>query len=201
MKPTSTSLLLRLKDPDDQAAWREFERDYRDLLLRYCRRRGLHEPDAQDVVQSLFLDLAHALPRFEFDRTRGRFRDFLFRCAHNGVARWWRRAQSDHERLDSRFDVPAAANDSDPAAAAAFEEEWVAHHYRLALRSIRLQFDARSVSMFERCIAGADVQTVAAEFGATPDAVYKLRQRIRARLEELIKEQLRAEDELDGRAP
>jgi len=38
---TQPSLLLRVRDPGDQSAWREFESKYRELILRYCLRLGL----------------------------------------------------------------------------------------------------------------------------------------------------------------
>ena len=38
---TAVSLLSRCRDTSDQAAWRELDERYRDLLICFCRRRGL----------------------------------------------------------------------------------------------------------------------------------------------------------------
>ncbi len=197
VKSTSTSLLLRLRNPTDQDAWREFERDYRELLLRYFSRRGLRANDAEDVLQVVLLDLARHLPNFTLDRERGRFRDYLFRCASNALARWRERERRDEQRLDSALASRLGDEAQDVAAAQQWEREWVDHHYRLALRSVRRDFDARSVEIFERCVAGAAVEQLAREFSVSHDAIYKLRQRIRARMQELIEQQIRAEDALD----
>jgi RNA polymerase sigma-70 factor (ECF subfamily) len=200
VKSTSTSLLLRLRNPTDQDAWREFERDYRELLLRYFSRRSLRAADAEDVLQALMLDLARHLPNFTLDRERGRFRDYLFRCASNALTRWRERERRSEQRLDSTLASKLGDDAQHAADAAAWEREWVDHHYRLALRSVRRDFDARSVEIFERCVAGAPVEQLAREFALTSDAIYKLRQRIRARMQELIEQQIRAEDAVDDRA-
>ena len=50
MELTRASLLSRVRNVSDEGAWREFEALYHDLLVRFCRRRGLQEADASDVV-------------------------------------------------------------------------------------------------------------------------------------------------------
>ena len=46
---THASLILRVRDPNDACAWREFERVYGPLILAYCQRFGLQFADAEDV--------------------------------------------------------------------------------------------------------------------------------------------------------
>jgi hypothetical protein len=45
-------LLSRVRDVADEAAWREFQALYHDLLLLFCRRQGLQEPDAGAAAQN-----------------------------------------------------------------------------------------------------------------------------------------------------
>ncbi len=197
VRPTSTSLLLRLRDPGNQEAWREFERDYRELLVRYCRRRGLQTTDAEDVVQSLLLELTRHLPNFTLDRERGRFRDFLFRCTANAISRWRTQRRAEVMPLNTTIASRLGDEGLDAAAAQAWEREWIDHHYRLALRSVKRDFDPRSVEIFERCVEGLPVDELARRFETSVEAVYKVRQRIRTRMQELIEQQIRAEDALD----
>ena len=51
----------RMRDHQDDEAWREFERRYRDLIVRYCLKRGLQRNDAEDVRQMVLLNLARQL--------------------------------------------------------------------------------------------------------------------------------------------
>jgi hypothetical protein len=79
-----------------------------------------------------------------------------------------------------------------------WEQEWVRHHYRVAMETVRKTFEPRSVQMFDRLLAGGPVDSVAVEFDTTPQAVHKVKQRIRNRLMDLIAAQVREEDEPDA---
>ncbi|MGE0480169.1 MAG: RNA polymerase sigma factor [Phycisphaerae bacterium] len=196
VRSTQTTLLGRLRNLDDHVAWCEFEERYRELLLRFGRRQGLQHADADDVVQHVFTNLARTLPSFTYSQNRGRFRDYLLRCVRNAIVDWSRRPGVRVQSVDSNIEDPDAPAES--AIAAAWEEEWVAHHYRLAMRTIRETHEPRSVELFDRSIAGASLADLAREFGMSEDAVRKVRARIRDRMEELIAAQVRDEDAVDG---
>ncbi len=195
-RTTHLSLLSGLRDPANAAAWREFERRYRELLVRFCRRRGLQQADAEDVVQVVFVSLSRRLPSFIYDRRRGRFRDYLLRCTRNAIVRWSTRPKTADFALDPDGDAPL--EDPSGVEAQIWEQEWVAHHYRLAMENVRTTFDPRSAEIFDRSVAGATVASLAAEFNLSEQAVHKVRQRIRNRLEELIAAQLLEEEAVDG---
>lgn len=199
-QPTSVSLLSRLRDSNDAAAWREFDGRYRELLLRFCRRRGLTHADADDVVQHVFTNLARALPNFLYDPERGRFRDYLYRCTRNSMSALRRSPNIDPQQLYTEQERASdrAAGSANPAEAQVWEEEWIGHHYRLAMETIRQTFDPQSLRLFERSLEGAAVEQLCDEFALTPDAIYKARQRVRARMQELIARQIREEDEDPG---
>jgi RNA polymerase sigma-70 factor (ECF subfamily) len=193
---TRVTLLSRVRDPSDSAAWAEFESRYRDLLVRFCRRQGLQQADAEDLVQVVMANLSKSLPRFAYDPARGRFRDYLYRCARNAISQWSSRPRGREIALDTGVETALAIDaPRDAASVRAWEEEWVAHHYRLAMRTIRNTFEARSVEIFDRSIAGETVATLAAAYDMSEQAVHKVRQRIKARMEELIAVQVAEEDE------
>lgn len=194
---THPSLLSRVRDPADHVAWREFESRYRDLLLRFCRGRGLQHADAEDVVQVVLANMSRSLPRFVYDRRRGRFRDYLYRCTRNVLSRWQARPKSAKGALVISVEDLDAVDSGKPEAGelgAQWEQEWVAYHYRLAMATIRDTFEARSVEIFDKNVAGAGVAALAEDYGMSQQAVHKVRQRIKARMEELIAEQVREED-------
>jgi hypothetical protein len=58
-------------------------------------------------------------------------------------------------------------------------------------------FEPKSVEIFEGLIGGKTVAEAAAEHGLSTQAIHKIKQRIRARMEELIAAQVRDEDEPD----
>ena len=84
---THRSLLERLRDGEDEQAWREFSERYRGLLLRYALRRGLPIHDAEDVVQASMLKLATRLEFFVYRPEVGTFRAYLGRVVENEIRR------------------------------------------------------------------------------------------------------------------
>jgi RNA polymerase sigma factor (sigma-70 family) len=80
---TRVSLLLRLKQaPQDQAAWQEFARRYEPRLRSWCQHWRLQDADAQDVAQTVLLQLLTKLQSFEYD-PNGSFRSWLWTLAHH----------------------------------------------------------------------------------------------------------------------
>lgn len=192
--PTRATLLARLRDAADQAAWHEFEAAYRGLILGYCRRRGLQPADAEDVLQSVLLGLMRALPAFEYRPEHGRFRGYLGRAVAHAIEKLRRRPAA--AGLDAEHGGLAA---DDPSWEKAWEEEWVHHHYRRAMERLAADCTPASLAVFQDLLAGGTLATVAARHGRSPAAVEKIRQRLRERLRTWIAEQVQAEDEPDAR--
>ncbi len=191
---TRPSLLVRLRDGGDEAAWREFDQAYRELILRYARHRGLQQADAEDVRQQVLLALSRALLEFRYDPARGRFRDYLGRVVRHAAIRQMRRPIVVSSELDGLGDAPTGNDEQDPL----WEREWMLHHLRRAMSTVRRAFEPRSIEVFDALLAGSEVATVAAAHGLSPQAVHKIKQRIRDRLRELIAEQLKEEAGADG---
>ena len=199
MHTTPPSLLMRVRDPADHAAWIEFDRRYREWLIRFFQRRNVPFADAEDLVQRVFASLAISLPQFAYDPDRGRFRDYLFRCARNALSDWANCPERRARAVFSWGSLPAVSSDTpDPAASQVWEEEWVNHHYRLALATLRENASPRDVAILERSMAGATPAQLASEFGLSEETVYKARQRIRRSMEALIAAQIAEEDRTDA---
>ena len=86
MPDTPPSLLIRLCDARDAGSWRRFFEQYWRLIFSFARKCGLQPTDAQDVVQEVVTELFRAMPRFEYDRSRGTFRGWLRTITQNKVA-------------------------------------------------------------------------------------------------------------------
>src|SRR5688572_20114261 len=61
---TPVSLLERMRQAPDDAAWRRLVQLYTPLLFFWARRAGEGEHDAADLVQDVFTKLVTALPQF-----------------------------------------------------------------------------------------------------------------------------------------
>jgi RNA polymerase sigma factor (sigma-70 family) len=190
---TRPSLLSRVRDVTDHAAWAEFDSRYRELLFRYCRRCGLSATDAEDVRQMVMLRLVRAIPRFHYDPAVGRFHDYLYRIARNSIADYRAcpnpavRAVVDDKALE-RLANSGDGSDAD------WEQEWLDHHLRLALDAVRQTCEPSSVAAFERIMSGATIEQVANELGMNYDAVQKSGRRMRERIQQRIADQIREEN-------
>lgn len=192
---TRLSLLVRVRDAADTAAWSAFERRYADLIFRYAVARGMQFADAEDVRQIVFLRLAKYLRAFDYAPQRGRFRSYLGAVVRNVVSDRRHRPRASPTGVDEDEAALAALAAPDaPELDEAWEREWVDHHCRIALQTIRATFDAKSVAVFEALLAGAPAERIAAERDLSIDAVAKIRQRVRTRMQQLIREQVRDED-------
>ena len=80
-----------------------------------------------------------------------------------------------------------------------WEDEWMAAHYRRALKGVRRDADPKSVEAFEMLLAGSTLDEVAAKLGMRRDAVQKVKQRMRDRLKASVALQV-AEEEGLGKA-
>ena len=91
---TNISLIARVRDRTDVESWREFYQFYHPLLTRYLRRLGLKEDTANDVIQDVFVRLLQALPKFDLDGKRGRFRSYLWKLTYSGLVDEARRVKA-----------------------------------------------------------------------------------------------------------
>lgn len=207
---TKPSLLRRLQISDDHAAWRIFDSRYGPLIAGYARRRGLSPDDADDVRQIVLLSLVRAMPTFEFRPERGRFRSYLGRVVGNAIHRYRNRPFRSREIPMDDLDLPHAPapgtgncnGDGDGDRDETWEREWVQFHLRRAVARVRQTFDDRSIHVFEQLLAGATTNVIADREGMTVEAVRKVRQRVRRRLQELVAEQIEEEDGFqDGNSP
>ena len=80
---TRPSLLLRIRNSGDQAAWQQFVEIYGPLIHGYCRHHGLQDSDAADLVQEVLQSVARAIGKLDYDPRRGAFRGWLFTITRN----------------------------------------------------------------------------------------------------------------------
>ena len=84
---TSHSLISRVKDLGDGAAWTEFLGIYQPVVFRMARRRGLQDADAQDVMQQVFLSIARSIEGWTPGDLQPPFRAWLTTIARNAITK------------------------------------------------------------------------------------------------------------------
>jgi RNA polymerase sigma-70 factor (ECF subfamily) len=185
---TRPSLLLRIRDPKDAEAWRDFVRIYAPVVYGYGRRRGLQDADAADLTQDVLRAVALAAGRLEYDPRRGSFSSWLFTVAHNRLydlqARRRRGAvgTGDSETRSLLEQHPAPEEDR-----TAWQRDYERRLFHWAAEQVRDSFRETTWQAFWRtAVEGQGIKEAAAELGLSASAVYLARSRVMARLREQI---------------
>jgi RNA polymerase sigma factor (sigma-70 family) len=182
---TRYSLIVKLRDPADAGAWREFVAIYQPLVYRLARREGLQDADAHDLCQEVFRTVARAIERYELDPARGSFRGWLSRITRNLLInvltrRPYRLRGSGSTSVQELLEAQPA---DDPSAAAVFETEYRRQVFRWAAEEVQREFAPSTWRAFWlTAVEGRAPADAAAELGLSVGAVYIARSRVLARL-------------------
>jgi RNA polymerase sigma-70 factor (ECF subfamily) len=186
---TRVTLIARLKDTQDQEAWREFTAIYEPLVFGVARESGLQEADARDVCQQVLEAVSKDVERWQPDGKEASFRRWLFRIARHrvlklleqqsrrGVGKGGTTAQAAIEAVaDAREDLSAV-----------LERKYREQLLLKAAELIRSEFKETTWQAFWRtCIEGQPITKVAADLGLSLGSVYVARSRIISRLQEKV---------------
>src|SRR3954464_10379580 len=180
---TRASLLVRLRDLGDEAAWVEFIDLYGALVYNYARKQGLQDADAADLGQEVLRAVAGSVGRLEYDPRRGLFRNWLFTLVRRKLSDWraaqGRRRRSGEPATSELLDkIPAPATEQ-----AAWEAEWEERLFAWACEQVRQDVtDSTWQAFWRTAMKGQPTRQVAADLGLTASAVYLARHRVLARL-------------------
>jgi RNA polymerase sigma-70 factor (ECF subfamily) len=187
---TRHTLLVKLRDPGDAAAWAEFVALYQPLLYRLARTQGLQPADADDLCQDVFRAVGRTVEGWEPDLARGRFRGWLFTVARNLALNTLTRGKRHRGAGDTAAhaalnQVPAA----DPALTAEFDAEYRRRLFRWAADQVRDEFTPATWQAFwATAVEGRPPAAVAADLGLSVGAVYVAKSRVLARLRKRIEQ-------------
>ncbi|MCR9198979.1 MAG: sigma-70 family RNA polymerase sigma factor [Planctomycetaceae bacterium] len=197
---TSTTLLFRLRDVSDTAAWEDFVARYSPKIFQWCCRNSLQESDAADVTQQVLLKLVTQMRSFEYDRSRGTFRAWLKTVTTNAVRDLGRRWQHQNvrgsgdtvtgEQLKSLADPQALAN-----LTAGIEAQYQQELLKEAEARVQPRVQPHTWLAWQRTavdqVAASDV---AAEVDMTVAEVYVAKSRVNKMLRQEIRQMEAASD-------
>jgi RNA polymerase sigma factor (sigma-70 family) len=169
MIETSPSLLNRLRTAAPNSPdWTVLYNLYRPFIVCWARRAFLQDADANDMVQEVFTELRKAIPTFEYDQTKGKFRSWL-RVVFCNQLRKFRRSRQNRERGlggDDGLAVMEQLEDANSELSEIWERDHDRHVLRQLQTMIRPEFSDKAWKAFDlRVHQGLPGEVVAQKLG------------------------------------
>ena len=202
MDPAGTrkTLINRLRQTNsDTRSWSEFYELYWKLVYSVARKAGLSETDAEDVVQETFLKVSKSIKKFDYDPSKGRFRNWLCLITKQQVANHYRKSKNlpplpsnwNENPDEPARDIPDPTSDWDSL----WESEDRKHTMHLALTKLKDKVKPKPYQIFlAHCIKGMPVKEVASLLEVSDNEVYLAKSRVMHLFKEEIKALGKAEN-------
>lgn len=184
MDKTSATLLARVRDRTDQAAWERFVQLYTPLLVFWGRKAGLADADVRDLVQEVLALLVRKLPEFQYDGQQT-FRGWLRTVTLNKWRELYRKRRPSPigAETDILADLPAEASVS------FWKKDYDDLLIRRALELMQQHFEPQTWrACLETVVNGRSAAEVAKDLGISEASVYQARSRVLRRLREELAE-------------
>ena len=182
---TSESLILRLNDAQDAAAWNDFLAIYRPVVIRMARRRGLQRADADDLTQRVFMSVARKVGSWQPCTAEARFRTWLGRIARNAILNELTRGKPDRAVGGGRDDALINQVPDRNELSSVLLLETHRQSMALAMSAVKPEFSTTTWKMFfQTAIEQRSVKETAEQFGRSSGAVYIARCRVMQRIRE-----------------
>jgi len=185
---TRASLLIRIRDPQDIDAWKQFTELYAGIVYGFARKRGLQDADAADLMQEVFRSVASAAHKLEYDPKRGTFRGWLFTVTRNKISNYLN-TQRRQVRGSGDSDINERLNElpGEDESEEVWEQEYQQRGFAWATQTVRQEFQPATWTAFwQTAVDGRSARDVGKELGMSPGAVYVAKSRVMARLKEQV---------------
>ncbi|MBX3357338.1 MAG: sigma-70 family RNA polymerase sigma factor [Phycisphaeraceae bacterium] len=181
------------------AAWQRFYEMYSSPVYRVAMLRGLSAADAEDVVQQVMMVVLRHIGEFEYQTTRGRFRNWILRIAERKILDVYRKRRACGEvplggpsGLDESGDAGNRAQRRGENDRRDWDEQWRMQDLLFCLEEVAEDIAPRRMEAFRLYVLrGVPAAVVAKELGMTIGHVYVTRSQvlrmIRTRMAELAK--------------
>ena len=183
---TTRGTLLSAVRRGDEVGWQAFYDMYKPLILLVGGDLRLNQTEKEELVQLVMLSFFNSSRTFRYDRSKGRFRDYLRKVIRNRACDLMRKR---HDGEISVEEIPQTVEKIMAEGEARWDEEWRDHILKQALEELRravspLVYQAFSMLSLEN-LSGKEV---AAALGITPNAVYVYKHEALKKLKALIAE-------------
>lgn len=180
---TRKSLLAKIKQ-GDEISWDEFYSTYRPLIFLRGGDLGLTQTEKEELVQVVMLDFFKGSQDFHYDRSKGRFRDYMRAIISNHAISILRKRRNSEVALEDSHDF-IQPNDMEQV----WTEEWQSHMRNMAMEELKNCVEPVTYqAFFMYAIQGQKSKDVAEFIGIALNSVYVAKNRCIEQLKQIIAE-------------
>lgn len=179
---TRATLLERVKNQNDSAAWEEFIELYKNYIYVIVRSMSIFEHDADDIVQQVTFKLWKNLCDYQYDPSRARFRTWVRTVTKNEVLSFIRKRKAEVSAFsehDSRQELLYLDAIKLPEIDRIAEEEWKVFITNTALEVVQHYFSEPVLQVFMLSLDGLTPTEIAERNNMPRRTVYKYISRVK----------------------
>jgi len=177
---TRKSLLSKIKQ-GDEISWEEFYASYRPLILLRAGDLGLTQTEKEELVQIVMLEFFKGSRDFQYDRCKGRFRDYLKTIINNQTVSILRKRKHLEVGLDDREFI--LINELEQA----WDDEWQGYVMNMAMEELKNCVESVTYQAFYLyAIQGRQSKDVAVFLDMSVNSVYVAKNRCLEQLKKII---------------
>lgn len=190
LSETRASLILRLQNTDDVAAWHEFVELYGSVVFRVARARGFQVADADNLVQEVLLAVSQSVSKWIEREDRGSFRRWLLSLARNhAVNMLTGRATRAIGRNDSEAQRKLDELETQGEISSLIDLEYEQAVFRWAANRVQQAVAEHTWRAFWLThVEGMTINEAAKELKTRPGSIYFGRCRVMSRIQELVQQ-------------
>jgi RNA polymerase sigma-70 factor, ECF subfamily len=183
---TRATLILRVRDQEDQTAWRDFAGIYTPIITAYARKIGVPGHEVDDVIQEVLWAVMKLVKEFDYDPSKGKFRSWLRSITHRRILKY----RSGKKRTPINVEdtqIFKNVTDEDAQLENYWDEQWRKHVLNMAMLRACKHFDPKTMEVFRRYVIEQQPPgKVADEMGMSVSNVYVCKSRVLDRLKQEV---------------
>lgn len=183
---TKQTLLMKLQTKQDDQSWEEFTGYYKGYIYAVLKSFILSNDECDDLVQDILLKVWKALPDYNYEKEKCRFRTWLAVIIKNTAKNHFRRRnkfQNSQEFEASKVsDGMMTESEIDKIA----EDEWKAYIGKMAWDKIKPELSELAIDIFEESLKGHRSKELADRFDLAISSVRVYKMRVRKALHKEI---------------
>jgi len=187
---TRTTLVVGLKNLEDQRIWNRFFDSYWKLIYNAAIQAGLKDADAQEVVQETVISVTKKIKDFDYDRSKGSFKGWLMKTTKWKIIDQFRKIQKKNTReCSGSSEFLENLSTELPEVEKYWENNWQQELLQSALVKVKEQVKPIYYQVYDMLIRKEmKPKDVSKALGIKTDQVYLAKHRVAEALKETIED-------------